>query len=254
MSLIVDAENLGTTEEAWVASGRLQELPLVAVPEAHRALIVAPHPDDEVLGAGGLLHRLLAASVHIDVLAVTDGEASHPLSAAARAIDLAAIRSAEVVRSLSHLGWDQPEVTRLSIPDGHVGQFEDDVADAIRLRVRPGDLCIAPWARDGHPDHDAVGSASEAVCLEVGATLLCYLVWAWHWADPLGADLPWDRLARLNLGTTERDAKRRAVRAFHSQIHPLGPDPEDAPILPPAVLRRFARDYEVYVVAPETLR
>ena len=35
MSLIVDAENLGTTEEAWAASGRLQELPLVAVPEAH---------------------------------------------------------------------------------------------------------------------------------------------------------------------------------------------------------------------------
>ena len=83
----------------------------------------------------------------------------------------------------------------------------------------------------------------------------CFAIWSGHGTGPTrsGADLPWDRLARLNLGTTERDAKRRAVRAFHSQIHPLGPDPEDAPILPPAVLRRFARDYEVYVVAPETL-
>ncbi len=254
MSLLVDAENLGTTEEAWVASGRLQELPLVTVPEARRALIVAPHPDDEVLGAGGLMHRLLAASVEMEVLAVTDGEASHPRSSAARTIDLAAVRSAEVVTSLGHLGWDQPDVTRLSIPDGHVGRFEDDVAEAIRLRVRPGDLCVAPWARDGHPDHDAVGRASETVCLETGATLLRYLVWAWHWADPMGADLPWDRMARLNLGTAERNAKHRAVRAFPSQIHPLGPDPEDAPILPPPVLRRFARDYEVYVLAHEVLR
>ena len=56
----------------------------------------------------------------IEVLAVTDGEASHPLSAAARAIDLAAVRTGEVVTSLRHLGWDQPEVTRLGIPDGHV--------------------------------------------------------------------------------------------------------------------------------------
>ena len=254
MSLLVDAENLGTTEEAWAASDRLQELRHVAVPEAPRALIVAPHPDDEVLGAGGLMHRLLAASVQMELLAITDGEASHPLSSAARDIDLAAVRSAEVVTSLGQLGWGQPDVTRLSIPDGHVGQFEDDVADAIRRRVRPGDLCIAPWSGDGHPDHDAVGRASEAVCLETGAALLCYLVWAWHWADPLGADLPWDRMARLNLGTAERDAKRRAVRAFHSQIHPLGSDPEDAPILLPPVIRRFARDYEVYVLAQEVLR
>ena len=224
------------------------------VPEANRALIVAPHPDDEVLGAGGLVHRLLAASVDVEVVAVTDGEASHPLSAAARAIDFAAVRSAEVVTSLGHLGWDQPKVTRLGIPDGHVGQFEDEVADAIRRHLGPGDLCVGPWARDGHPDHDAVGRASEAVSAEVGAALLCFLVWAWHWTDPMGLDLPWDRLVRLNLVPAERDSKRRAVRSFHSQIRPLGPNPEDAPVLPAHVLRRFERDYEVYVLAHEGLR
>jgi len=248
MDLIVGKGHLGTTEEAWSASDRLRNLPHLDVPKARQALIVAPHPDDEVLGAGGLVYRLLAASVRLEVLAVTDGEASHPLSAEARAIDLAAVRSGEVVTSLGHLGWDQPKVTRLGIPDGYVRQFEDEVAEAIRLRLRPGDLCIAPWTSDGHPDHDVVGRISEAISVDVGATLLGFLVWAWHWADPRGMDLPWDRLARLDLRPAEKDAKRRAVLAFRSQIRPLGPDPEDAPVLPPSVLRRFVRDYEVYVL------
>jgi LmbE family N-acetylglucosaminyl deacetylase len=248
MSLVVDVEHPGTSEELWAASVRLRELPPVAVPTANRALIVAPHPDDEVLGAGGLLQKLLSASMDIEVLAITDGEASHPLSAAARAIDLATVRADEVVTSLRRLGWDQPEVTRLGIPDGHVESFEGDVAAAVRRRLGPGDLCLAPWSRDGHPDHDAAGRASEAVSVEVGATLLGFLVWAWHWADPMSPDLPWDRLARLDLSPGEWGAKRRAVRSFRSQIRPLGPDPEDAPVLLPPVLRRFARDYEVYVL------
>jgi LmbE family N-acetylglucosaminyl deacetylase len=253
MSLIVDAAHLGTTEETWAASVRLRELPPVAVPTANRVLIVAPHPDDEVLGAGGLMQRLVSASMDIEILALTDGEASHPLSATARTIDLAAVRASEVLTSLGHLGWDRPEVTRLGIPDGHVGAFEGDVAAAIRRRLGPGDLCVAPWSRDGHPDHDAAGRASEAVSVEVGATLLGFLVWAWHWADPMGPDLPWDRLARLDLASSERDAKRRAVHSFRSQIRPLGPDPEDAPVLLPPVLRRFERDYEVYVLGEKAL-
>ena len=89
---------------------------------------------------------------------------------------------------------------------------------------------------------------------EVDATLLCFLVWAWHWADPMSADLPWDRLARVELGPVERAAKRDAVRAFRSQIRPLGPHPEDAPVLPPPVLRRFERDFEVYVLGRRTPR
>ncbi len=128
------------------------------------------------------------------------------------------------------------------------------MANAIRLRLGPGDLCIGPWARDGHPDHDAVGRACEVVSTEVNATLLCFLVWAWHWADPMSADLPWDRLARVELGPFERAAKRDAVRAFRSQIRPLGPHPEDAPVLLPPVLRRFERDFEVYVLGRRTPR
>jgi len=251
MGLIVDENHRGTSESAWSTSDRLRDVPALDLPRVRRALLVAPHPDDEVLGAGGLVQRLLAASVDIQVLAVTDGEGSHPRSPAARAIDLVGLRTVEVVTALGQLGWDRPEVTRLGIPDGRVGEYQDDVARAIRARLEPGDLCIAPWAHDGHPDHDAVGRASVATCAEAGATVLGYLVWAWHWADPAGMDLPWSRLVRIDLERVESARKQRAVRAFRSQTLSLGAAPEDAPVLPPHVLRRFLRSYEIYVLAPE---
>ena len=93
MVLIVDSDNLGTPETAWLASGRLEELPSMVPPHVGRALVVAPHPDDEVLGAGGLVSRLLDGSIEVNVLAVTDGEGSHPHSSVAQDIDLASMRS-----------------------------------------------------------------------------------------------------------------------------------------------------------------
>jgi LmbE family N-acetylglucosaminyl deacetylase len=44
------------------------------VPEKLRLLVVAPHPDDETLGAGGLLQRVLARGGQVRVLFITNGD------------------------------------------------------------------------------------------------------------------------------------------------------------------------------------
>ncbi|TVV70177.1 PIG-L family deacetylase, partial [Sphingomonas solaris] len=41
------------------------------------ALIVAPHPDDEVIGAAGLIRALVNRGTRVRVLVVSDGAASH---------------------------------------------------------------------------------------------------------------------------------------------------------------------------------
>lgn len=49
----------GTPLHLWQSSAHLTQLPYIdiaeLVPEGSRAVIIAPHPDDEVLGCGGLL-------------------------------------------------------------------------------------------------------------------------------------------------------------------------------------------------------
>jgi hypothetical protein len=75
----------GTAERAWAAwpwlsappGAGLTGLARRIVAGAPSALVVAAHPDDEVLGVGGLMSVLAAAGARLRLVAVTDGELSH---------------------------------------------------------------------------------------------------------------------------------------------------------------------------------
>ena len=74
----------GTEEKEWAASGlaALAELPLEPHElSAMRFVLLAAHPDDETLGAGGLLALLHSLGADVEVLLCTAGEGSHPDSA-----------------------------------------------------------------------------------------------------------------------------------------------------------------------------
>ena len=70
----------GTDESVWSACTELRELTPYSVPppDSGRVVVVAPHPDDEVLGAGGALASLAVRGARLLLVAVTDGEASDP--------------------------------------------------------------------------------------------------------------------------------------------------------------------------------
>ena len=249
MELVVDEDRTGTPEAEWAASRQLWALPELGTVRPRRVVVVAPHPDDEIFGAAGLMQSLLSRGFPLEVIAVSDGEASHPL-AAGQGIDLRAIRRQETAEALRRLGWRRPTVTRLGLPDGQISRNAHRLAASLRARLRPGDLCLAPWWHDRHPDHDACGRATLGVTESVGAQFLGYLVWAWHWADPGGTDLPWADCRRFDFDRRTAARKRWATGAFVSQTRPLGPDRQAVPLLPAAVLRRFWRPYEVFVHPP----
>lgn len=232
----------GTSEDLWRPWLRaLAPPPLPLDPLPTRVVVVAPHPDDEVLAVGGLLALLTAAGVPVEVLAVTDGEASNP-GGSVRPAALATLRRAETRAALQALGIDAT-VTRLGLPDGGAAGLEQPTADALALDAST--WLLAPWAGDGHPDHEAVGRAATTAAERDGARLLAYPVWAWHWAGPDDPRVPWDRLRTVALTGDLQVVKAAALQQFASQVRPLGPLPEDAPVLPPHVLARFARDDEV---------
>ena len=243
---------LGTPETVWLPF--LDELappPLALHPPPRRAVVLAPHPDDEVLGVGGLLALLARTGTPVQVVTVTDGEASHPDSAAVTPAELAGRRAAESVAALAALGL-RAAVRRLGLTDGGADTLEQAVAAALTddaddadHRVGTGDWLLAPWVGDGHPDHEAVGRAALTVAGRIGARLIAYPIWAWHWTRPTDPTLPWDRAAVVRLPDSVRRAKATAIRAFRSQLEPLGPDPADAPVLPAEVLARFARRFEL---------
>jgi LmbE family N-acetylglucosaminyl deacetylase len=247
VTLVVDADHLGPNEVSWMKRIDSTDLESLDTLHVRRLIVVAPHPDDEVLGVGGLIQRALSDHVLVEIVAVTNGEASHPSSEVAATLDLPAIRAHESRVALQRLGWDQPVITQLHLPDGQVSDHREELNDALASILLPDDLCVAPWSRDGHPDHDVCGDAAVAASRAVGAKSLSYMIWSWHWADPDGSDIPWERCRRLDLDRRQRARKRWATAAFRSQLRPLGDRPGDAPILPEPLLRRFWRPYEVLV-------
>jgi len=67
VALPIDAQPKATEQTA-------RHAPTVSVDSSTRMLVIAPHPDDEVLAAGGLLQHLRAAKGALRVVYLTDGE------------------------------------------------------------------------------------------------------------------------------------------------------------------------------------
>ncbi len=228
-------EGRGTDESVWLACPELRRLRTCSVkpPGSGRVVVIAPHPDDEVLGAGGSTAALALQGASVVLIAVTDGEASAP----ERAEELRRVRPRESARAAATLGMTPSLSYAFGLPDGRVRAR--DVETLLVSILEPGDLVLAPWAHDGHPDHDEVGRAAQSACAEADARLMAYLVWAWHWAQP--CELPWEKACRVELDDVVAWRKRRALQCFTSQL--TGPEP----ILSSHTVRRLTRDFEVFL-------
>jgi LmbE family N-acetylglucosaminyl deacetylase len=208
------------------------------LPGNGRLVVLAPHPDDETLAAGGLIHDAAEAGREVVIVAVTSGEASHP--GTERWAALASQRRAERAAALVELGVGRPLVYELGIPDGAVSACIDKVISSLRAIVTPSDVLVGPWRFDGHPDHEATAEAVRAC----SPTAYEAPIWGWHWARPDGGQLPLDgRLLRLSEPAWQ--AKHRAVGCFTSQLEP-DPSTGAEPILPDWALPRWLRRTEVF--------
>jgi len=235
--VVVAIEGDGTADTSWRAWVDTVDWPRLDPAVIGSTVVVAPHPDDEILGVGGLMSLTRTATV----VAVTDGDASHPDASPEQQEHLRRIRPQESVEAIRLLGLDA-RLIRLGQGDGHIR--EQPLTEALVEVLHPGRICLATWRGDGHPDHEAVGRAAARACEITGATLWEYPIWMWHWAGPDDPRVPWHRARRIDLPPSTGQAKSEAIEAFVSQITPLN----GTTILPPHVLDRFRRGYEVVFV------
>jgi LmbE family N-acetylglucosaminyl deacetylase len=129
-------------------------------------LVVVAHPDDEAIGAGGLLTGLPDAVV----AHVTDGAPRDVRYAQSRGFqtreEYARARRREVVNALAHVGITPDRCRDLGYVDGEASmqllELVFDVAD-IMDEVRPDIVLTHPY-EGGHSDHDATAFAVHLAC------------------------------------------------------------------------------------------
>lgn len=235
----------GTPELAWQEWDGLRELPALALEEVESAIVLAAHPDDQILGFGGGLAVLAELGVRLRIVVATHGEASHPASRTRTAAGLAGVRQAEDAAALSAVHAQDAEVVRLGLPDSGLADCGEVLTGSLAELVDGFDVCVTPWSGDLHPDHESVGRAALEACAGRDTEVWQYPVWMWHWASPADERVPWDRARRLELPAWAWVRKQEAIACHRSQILPLGPAPEDAPILPASELSHFRRRCEL---------
>jgi LmbE family N-acetylglucosaminyl deacetylase len=248
-------DRAGTQEYAWDSWPELRQLPEVDPRTWPSVVVVAAHPDDEVLGAGGTIAILAAAGVPVRLVAVTDGEGSHPRADPAI---VARTRIAETAAALGLLcasghgasghgasghGASGIEVVRLGFPDTGLAEREEELAGALGEQCAGFGVCLAPWEADAHADHEAAGRAAWRAGRLAGAQVLTYPIWMWHWAAPGDQRVPWHRACQVRLPAEVAARKRAAIDAFASQLADRGPG--TGPVLPAGIVAHFTRSEEV---------
>lgn len=187
-----------------------------------RWLVLAPHPDDETLGAGALIASASAPDQLAAVVFLTDGAGSHPHADEASRRRLVQTRRAEARLALEHLcGGKAPEIVFLDWPDAH--PHPEGSAAAVATAARLADLCLERGVtalavtalHEPHCDHAAAARLARAVVGWTGPRLDLFEYQVWADQPPAGAR----RAIRTESVPTA--VRMEALQAHQSQLTDL---------------------------------
>jgi LmbE family N-acetylglucosaminyl deacetylase len=185
----------------WPLEPELVPYDARAVLPLRHLLVLAPHPDDEVLGCGGLIASTLQAGAAVTVVVASDGA-----QAGDAAVRQAESRAAAVVLAA---GGQGPQLRFWGLPDRGLLDHTGLVPRLQHLLSSCGaDGVLLPSPFEVHPDHRAL---SLATLQAARSTAVVAEFWCYEVGQPLLADVLIDITPVLSL-------KRAALRCFASQM------------------------------------
>jgi LmbE family N-acetylglucosaminyl deacetylase len=184
-----------------------------------KILVIAPHPDDEVLGCGGIMKKYADLGHSVYVLVVTRGTPR-----------LYSDDKIENVRKEALTAHRILGVTETRFLDFHAPELDvtavADVARAVAEVIRDWGIeeLYLPHRGDIHKDHAAVFQAGLVAARPVGnytvKRIYCYETLSeTEWAPPFGDDAFIPTHFVDIAGSME--AKKEAMACFHSQVRPF---------------------------------
>jgi LmbE family N-acetylglucosaminyl deacetylase len=218
-----------------------------------RALVLAPHPDDESLGCGGLIAECCARGTPPVVAVLTDGAASHPHSATWPPPRLRALRQRETIAATGLLGLHPDNVVFLGYPDTRApaeGEALAEAAERVAMLLREHGCrsVLASWRHDPHCDHLAAHRIAALAARRAGVAHRSFPVWG------LTLDAAHDIPARPPSGmrldvSRHLPAKRLAIRAHQSQHAGIIDDDPTGFQMQPGFMALFGTP-EIYLDVP----
>jgi LmbE family N-acetylglucosaminyl deacetylase len=244
-----------TVGELLDAAERLPFRPVREALDDRPFIVVAPHPDDESLGCGGLIDAACREGLLGKVVIVSDGAGSHPNSKAFPPERLAHLREEEAIRATAALGFKPQDVLFLRLPDRfvpHQGEEAERAIAAIIDRVRAigaGSLFVS-WRHDPHCDHLASYQIARQVQMRADRLRLFeYVVWG-HTLPPSTEVGAIHGGFKIHVDAEALERKRGAIVAHGSQTSDLINDDPAGFLFRQIDRGLFDRRYEFFLESP----
>jgi LmbE family N-acetylglucosaminyl deacetylase len=213
-------------------------------PNSPRApvLVLAPHPDDEVLGCSRLMQRVSGSGGALVIVWLTDGGGSHGPLPADEHENLVRRRQAEARAGVQALGVVPQALHFLDYPDGYLAEHIAAAGSAVAaICRRHGIHTVAVTDKnDGHPDH----RAAYAIAMRLSVPqVLSY---------PISTRFDGHAYAppatTLAIAPDANGGKRRALLQHASQMEASALYP-----LTPAAIARFCTEPEFFLPVRTTI-
>lgn len=197
-----------------------------------RILILAPHPDDECLGTGGLIQQALAKRANVKVIFITNGD-NNPwpqrylekkwFIGADERVRWGQRRKIEAQNSLQILGGDKVAMVFLGLPDAGILNLWREGDHSLlenltnEFSAWQPTLLVLPSEFDRHSDHRATHLFGRTALAETSlkCPVLTYLIHR-PWLMKL-TQKPKPQI-KLELSATEQDKKLQAILCHQTQM------------------------------------
>ena len=192
---------------------------MTMIDSIERALVIAPHPDDEVLGCGGTIARLAAMGRHVEVVIATQGKPPRFDTSQVERVQAEA-RQAHELLGVARTHFLDFEAAALDcLPRA---ELNEGIA-AVVAESRP-DTLFLPFLGDLHFDHGLIFEAAMVAARPVGAhyprRILAYeTVSETNWAAPYLTP-PFQPHVFIDI-SEHLDQKIEAFGCFESQVRPF---------------------------------
>ena len=242
----------GTSAYAYTSNNDIRYDHGIDLTSSDRVLIVAPHPDDETIGSGGVIRYCLEHNIPVYVVVVTNGGSSslgvrryHESINATNQLglpssDITFFEYTQGVDSLFNENWDKP----ININGGHTPNFayqQDAPYNGVSLEqnfetvitnFKPT-VIIYPNPEDSNPDHWGTSSFVEYATnkLNYNGRMYTYLVHVSSvWPFPRGYFpeayiLPpyfmtgYDSWFVFPISASDEQLEYQAINSYHSQLN-----------------------------------
>ena len=188
-----------------------------------KIVIFSPHPDDELIGAGGSILKWMNEGQEVHIIYLSDGRAAYTYERKNKNLienketqisqeELAQIRMHEIDKVIEFLEIPKNNIYKFKIPDQKVREFMQSGIKQSKKIIEDADRLVIPSNNNPHVDHQATFDIATKAAEELNLEQIDFYVYAVY----LNIKAPKSHKTKINIETYNKKVYE-ALQLYKSQ-------------------------------------